>query len=55
MLGGSTDLVLAEVSMRKRRGGGRDARIVRDSLVPAVGGDTVVAKGFGLCTGASEG
>jgi hypothetical protein len=57
MLGGTCDRVLAEVSGRYSREyeGWRGARTTMDSLVPALGGDMVVASGLGLCTGASEG
>ena len=34
---------------------GRTSRLIKDSLVPAVAGWGLVAKGFGFTTGASEG
>lgn len=57
MLCGSCERVLAVVSRRYRREYDcwRGARATRESLVPALGGEMVVASGFGLCTGASEG
>lgn len=57
MLGGTCDLVLFVVSTRYNRDceSCRGARTSSESLVPAVGGDIVVARGFGLCIGASEG
>lgn len=37
------------------KGGGRASRLMNESFVPAVAGWGVVAKGFGLITGASDG
>jgi hypothetical protein len=50
MLGGTCERVLAEVSSRYNREdeGWRGARTTMDSLVPALGGDMVVASGLGL-------
>lgn len=57
MLGGSWERALLAVSSRNKREWDcwRGATTTIDSFVPAVGGDIVVASGFGLCTGASEG
>ena len=49
------DKVLAGVKVLKVGGGARVSRRSRQSLVPQVSGWGVVARGFGLMTGASEG
>lgn len=57
ILGGTADFVLAAVAIRNRVCGGglRGAKVVSDSLVPAVGGPIVVASGLTLGVGLSEG
>lgn len=57
MLGGTAERVLLAVATRNRVcvGGFRGARIVKDSLVPAVGGPIVVASGLVLGIGLSDG
>lgn len=50
-------MALVVVSERCNRGNwvGRGESMVGESLVPTEGGEGVVASGFGLWTGASEG
>ena len=56
MLVCSVDLVLLFVSVLYSSGGfARELKESRDNFVPAVAGWGVVASGFGLMTGASEG
>jgi hypothetical protein len=57
MLGGTCERALVLVSSRNSRECDcwRGATTTIESFVPAVGGETVVASGLGLCTGASEG
>ncbi len=49
------DRVVAGVGVLKAGGGARTSSRTRESLVPDVAGCGVVARGFGLMTGASEG
>ena len=49
------DTVVAGVRVLNVGGGARISRRRRESLVPEVSGCGVVARGFGLMTGASEG
>lgn len=57
MLGGTCDRVLVRVPNLWSCDceGWRGARATSESFVPVVGGDTVVARGFGLWMGASDG
>lgn len=49
------DTVVAGVSVLNAGGGARTSKRTRESFVPAVSGWGVVARGFGLITGASDG